>query len=139
MKCAFNPTRIERCLVCHMKCDAFMAWYRVNKQCYVDLVEDYVTRFPDKYDKEYVIMARKTDTQSPDQSRGKMLAIVDENSTIVKIVSRESLSGQGILQGIQGNRLIELTGKEYEVIVSISLKAKELNELSAANPKRKTR
>ncbi|MDD2297263.1 MAG: hypothetical protein PHX79_05555 [Sphaerochaetaceae bacterium] len=129
-RCRIDITRIERCFVCPSKCGDFLNWYNDNKEWYESMVNDYVSRFPEKYQKEYVIMEKQKK-----QSQPKMVAIVS-NDQIEEIIPKNDLTRSSDAERFSGRRIIELTGKEYEVIVSIALKQKTLKESMAGTTKR---
>lgn len=123
-KCKLDVMRIERCLICPVKCNEFMLWYKDNKKWYEDKVDYFVSKYPNKYEKEYVIM----DTTKK-QTQPKMVAIVNNNQ-IEEIIPKNNLTKSTEAEKYANKRIIELTGKEYDIIVSISLKQKKLTEIS---------
>lgn len=128
MRCAHDPTRIERCLVCTQKCQGFMDWYADNKEYYNNLAEHYTATYPNKYELEVIIMTKKKEeTISAPVTNGKPVAIVDANNTIMRVMALTDLkSGKIDPKEYSDKRIIELTGKEYELIISVALKTKQL-------------
>jgi hypothetical protein len=132
MKCKLDVTRIERCFICPAKCCQFLDWYHDNRDWYDAEVNGYVERYPEKYEKEYVLMETRKKT-TPTQ---KMVAVID-GDTIDAIIPKSSLIASSDADKYKGKRIIELTGKEYEVVVSISLKQKGLREVAAKRGNKK--
>lgn len=126
MKCRFDQSRIERCLVCENKCHEFMAWYRNNSTSCNEMVDSYVAKYPDKYSKEYMIMAKRiSETKAPD-SQGKLVLIMDGNGNYVSVKPKNKIIDIAKTSQASGYRYLELTGKEYEVVIRVELKQKPL-------------
>lgn len=122
MKCYFDPVRIERCLACNVHCTNFIGWYHKNKEVYNALIEKHVTSWPDKYEKRISFMAK----QNNNMAGKKQIAAIDSNNTLVFTGTLEEAKKMDI-SILEGLRLVELTGKEYQAIVSITFKQMPLS------------
>ncbi|MDP3013436.1 MAG: hypothetical protein Q8M92_04285 [Candidatus Subteraquimicrobiales bacterium] len=107
-----------------------MEWYTENKTRYLDAVEHYVNRFPDKYYKEIILMPKKK-IDEPAKIVGKQIAVVTADGQITKVMGLEDVKKIKVenIGDIESCRLIELTGKEYEFIISVAVKQKPLDKI----------
>ncbi len=133
--CRFDVQRIEQCYTCSNKCHRFIDWYHENKDWYNAQIEDHVNRFPDRYMKEYIMATKKRRPAAP-----RMVAVLDGDK-LIKIMKRDDIPEAKNPEEYMGKRIIELTGKELEVIMSIRLKRDDLAELKpkATTKKRSTK
>lgn len=135
MKCRFDPTRIERCLICENKCDTFIAWHQANEDTYSALARHYVDKYPDKYSMEVILMARKTPEPPLPATKpaGKLIAFVEEvdgQLIIRKLASYDDAkAGKLDPKEYDKKRLLGLTGIEYVPVLTVTLKQQKLTKL----------
>lgn len=126
MKCAFDRTRIERCLVCKDKCYQFMEWYKTGKNAekYESLADGYAEKYPEKYSTE-VVMSSKKIQDAPEGKGGKSVAVISEDGFLTSIINVKMVKHEAY----SNCRLLELTGKEYDIVKTVIVKSRSVGDI----------
>jgi hypothetical protein len=111
------------CSVCPriMKCRSFMAWYRLNRNEYMDFVIGICRKFPDKYTMEVNFMAEKqTFVQIVDLASGAI-------ERVVNLTEIEAMTAEDKL-ALSRNKNLFIVTHRLEPIVRVELKKSVISE-----------
>jgi len=106
-----------------------MRWHDTHKDEYEAIINKHVTNKPDKYGIGVIIVEKEKKTAD----KAKKIMVLDADGHVVAVETMQTIKGSG--DTYKGCRLIELSGKEYEVVMTITIKQKPLDKIKPQKKK----